>query len=138
MAERTFKLEVITPDRKVLSDDKIASVMLPGIEGYLGVLASHAPLMTALGCGELDFRRPDGTSDVMAICGGFVEVLDNKVTVLSDSAELVSEIDLERAKQAAQRAERRIASHEPDIDMDRAQAALMRAINRIKIAQRHV
>lgn len=137
MAERTFKLEVITPDRKVLSDDKIVSVTLPGVEGYLGVLAGHAPLMTALGCGELDFRRTEGASDAMAICGGFVEVLDNKVTVLSDSAELVSEIDLDRAKQAAQRAEERIAAHEADIDMDRAQAALMRALNRVKIAERH-
>jgi F-type H+-transporting ATPase subunit epsilon len=137
MAERTFKLEVITPDRKVLSDDRIVSVTLPGVEGYIGVLAGHAPLMTVLGCGELDFRRADGTDDAMAICSGFVEVLDNKVTVLSDSAELVSEIDLDRAKQAAQRAEQRIALHESEVNIDRARTALMRAINRIKIAERH-
>jgi F-type H+-transporting ATPase subunit epsilon len=137
MAERTFKLEVITPDRKVLSDDTMVSVTLPGVEGYLGVLANHAALMTALGVGELDIRRADGSTDAMAVCGGFVEVLDNKVTVLSDSAELVSEIDLTRAQEAVRRAEERIAAHAPDIDMDRAQAAMIRAINRIRVAEKH-
>ncbi|MHB9038304.1 MAG: F0F1 ATP synthase subunit epsilon [Armatimonadota bacterium] len=136
MAERTFKFEVITPDRKVLSDDMMVSVTLPGIEGYLGVLANHAPLMTALGVGELDLRRADGTTDAMAVCGGFVEVLDNKVTVLSDSAELVSEIDLERARESVRRAEERIAARAPDIDLERAQAAMMRAINRIRVAEK--
>lgn len=136
MAERTFKLEVITPDRKVFSDDKIVSVTMPGIEGYFGVLANHAALMTALGIGELDLRNADGAQDSMAVSGGFVEVLDNKVTVLSDSAELAADIDLSRAKESAHRAEERITVDGPDIDMDRAQASLARALNRIKVAER--
>ncbi|MCE5314564.1 MAG: F0F1 ATP synthase subunit epsilon [Armatimonadota bacterium] len=136
MAEKTFKLEVITPDRKVLSDDAMVSVSLPGIEGCLGVLANHAPLMTALGCGELDLRKADSSTDAMAVCGGFVEVLDNKVTVLSDSAELVNEIDVARAQESVRRAEDRIAAKDPDIDMDRAQAALARALNRLRVAER--
>ncbi|MCE5199513.1 MAG: F0F1 ATP synthase subunit epsilon [Armatimonadota bacterium] len=138
MAERKFKLEVITPDRKVLSDDSVVSVTLPGIEGYLGVLANHAPLMTALGVGELDFRKADGTADSMAIAGGFVEVYDNTVTVLADSGELREEIDVDRAEAAIHRAEERLASHAVDIDAERARVALLRAINRLKVASRRI
>ena len=134
MADRAFKLEVITPDRMVLSDRHIVSVSVPGIEGYLGILANHAPMMTEMAIGRLDFRRADGTSDVMAISDGFVEIFENQVTVLAESAELAKEIDVERAEQSVQRAEERLSSGESDIDLDRAKIALMRAINRINVA----
>lgn len=136
MPDKTFTLEVITPDRKVFSDDQIVSVTLPGIEGYFGVLANHEPLMTALGIGELDYRRANGSVDAMALTGGFVEVFDNKVTVLADIAEKREEIDLERAEQAVQRAEERITSRTQDVDLDRARISLMRAINRLNVAKR--
>lgn len=135
MAEKTFNLEVITPDRVVLSDDTVVSVVAPGSEGYLGVMANHAPLMTELKVGKLDFRRADGTTGVMAISGGFLEVFENKVSVLAESAELAQEIDVDRAEQAVKRAEERLAAAGPDVDAARAQAALQRAINRLHIAR---
>ena len=138
MADKAFKLEVITSDRVVLSDRAIVSVVLPGSEGYLGVLANHAPLVTELKIGEIDIRRGDGTDDAMAVAGGFVEVLDNSVTVLADSAELRGEIDIERAEQALHRAEERLAARPPELDTERAEIALKRALNRLGVArQRH-
>jgi len=135
MAEKPFKLEVITPDRVVLSDREIVSVVAPGVEGYLGVLANHAPLMTELTVGELDLRRADGASDSMAINDGFMEVHENTVTVLTDTAEMRGEIDIERAESALRRAEERLAAPSADIDTERARVALMRAINRLRVAQ---
>jgi len=136
MADKAFKLEVITPDRVVLSERDVASVVAPGTVGYLGVLANHAPLMTSLSVGHIDIRRVDGSLDEMAVSGGFMEVFENTVTVLAETAELQSEIDLERAEQALHRAQERISSHTPDVDFDRAQAALKRALNRLHVAQR--
>ena len=109
----------------------------PGVEGYLGVMANHAPLMTQLDIGHLDFRRDDGGNDELAIGGGFMEVFDNKVTVLADSAEIAAEIDVERAKSSVTRAEERLAAGVTDIDLDRAKASLMRAMNRLNVAHRH-
>jgi len=136
MAEKTFKLEVVTPDRVVLSDDEIVSVTAPGSEGYLGMLANHAPMMTQLKIGKLDFRRADETSGSMAISGGFLEVFENGVTVLAESAELAEEIDVSRAEQAKTRAEERLASSGSDTDVERAQTALQRAMNRLHVARR--
>lgn len=136
MPEKTFKLEVVTPDRVVLSDDEIVSVTAPGSEGYFGMLANHAPMMTQLKIGEIDYRRADGTSGAMAISGGFLEVFENAVTVLAESAEKAGEIDLDRAEQAKTRAEERISEHSLDIDVERAHLALQRAINRIRVAHR--
>lgn len=136
MAEKTFKLEVVTPDRVVLSDDEIVSVTAPGSEGYFGMLANHAPLMTQLKVGELDYRRADGTSGAMAISGGFLEVFENAVTVLAESAELAEEIDVDRAEEARTRAEERIAAHAEEVDFDRVNMALQRAINRIRVAHK--
>jgi|YNPNPStandDraft_1061719.scaffolds.fasta_scaffold00808_5 F-type H+-transporting ATPase subunit epsilon len=133
---KTFKLEIITPDRVVYASDTVESVTLPGMEGYLGILANHAPLVTGLGIGELDLRCADGSEEMVAISGGFAEVSDNKVTVLADSAELASEIDVERAERSLHRAEERLAAHTPDIDIDRAHAALARAMLRLKLARR--
>lgn len=135
MAERSFRLEVITPDRIVLSDPDVVSVVAPGSEGYLGMLANHAPLMTELKIGKLDLRRRDGTTDEMAIAGGFLEVFENKVSVLAESAELASEIDIERAERSKVRAEDRLATDGPEVDAARAQASLHRAINRLNVAR---
>lgn len=136
MAEKTFKLEVVTPDRVVLSDDEIVSVVAPGSEGYLGVLANHAPMMTQLKIGKLDFRRADDKAGSMAISGGFLEVFENAVTVLAESAELAEEIDVSRAEEAKNRAEERIAAKGDDMDVERAQLSLQRALNRIHVARR--
>lgn len=136
MAEKTFKLEVVTPDRVVLSDDEIVSVTAPGSEGYFGMLANHAPMMTQLKIGKLEYRRADDTSDAMAISGGFLEVFENAVTVLAESAEMARDIDLDRAEQAKTRAEERLSGSTEEVDFERAQIALKRAINRINVAHR--
>lgn len=136
MPEHPFKLEVITPDRVVLSRKDITSVVAPGVEGYLGVLRNHAPLMTELAIGRIDFHCVDGSRDEMAVSGGFMEVIDNTVTILAETAELSGEIDVERAREAARRAEDRLASRAPDVDIARAEAALKRALNRLEVAQR--
>jgi len=120
----------------VLSDSDIVSVTAPGAQGYFGVLASHAPMMTELKLGKLDLRRAHGASDAMAVSGGFLEVFEDKVSVLAESAELAEEIDVERAEQARKRAEERLAQAGPDVDAARAEAALERAINRLRVAGR--
>jgi len=136
MPEKTFKLDVITPDRVVISADDVTSVVAPGVEGYLGVLANHSPLMTALKIGRLNFKRADGSVKEMAISGGFMEVHNNTVTVLAEAAEQAEEIDLERAERAAKRAEERLSTRDKNIDIERAQAALQRALNRLEVARR--
>ena len=133
MPDKTFRLEVITPDRVVYSNDHVVSVVAPGVEGYLGALANRAPLVTELDVGEIDFRKPDGDWDYIAVTGGFMEVFENKATVL---AELYEEIDVARAERARDRAQERLTSHAPEIDIDRAQAALKRALARLQVAQR--
>ena len=135
MPERTFTLEIVTPDRVVLSDDEVVSLVAPGSLGYLGVLAGHAPLITELTIGEITVRRSNGQEVHLASTQGFMEVAENKVTVLVDSAERAEEIDLERAKQARERAEDRLRRAEEGVDHARAEAALKRAINRIRVAE---
>lgn len=137
MPDKPFKLEIITPDRVVFSDDQIVSVTAPGVEGYFGVLANRAPLMTSLDVGELDLRRADGTTDAIAVFGGFVEVHENTVTVLAEKAELSEEIDVERAQRAMERAKERLASHPAEVDLSRVEDSLKRAIMRIRVAGRH-
>lgn len=134
MPEKTFRLEIITPDRIVLSEKGVKSVVVPGVEGYFGVLANHAPLMTELAIGELDYVKSDGTREEIALAGGFMEVRENKVTVLADVAELREEIDVHRAEEDLHRAEELIASHSPDIDLERARIALLKAMNRLRVA----
>ena len=136
MSDKTLKLEIVTPERVVLSLDDVVSVVLPGAEGSFGVLANHAPLMAELEAGELDFRRADGTTDAAAVFGGFVEVLDNKVTVLAPASELGEEIDRERAAQAVERARERLESRSQDIDLDRASIALRKALLRLRVSER--
>lgn len=136
MAEKTFRFELITPDRVALSDDRVVSLVAPGVMGYIGILANHAALATELGIGELDIRRADGSVEAVAVAGGFMEVFENTVTVLADCAELACEIDVERAEEALHRAEERLASHAPEVDIDRAHLALARAMNRLRVARR--
>jgi len=133
MAEKSIKFEVVTPERIVLADD-IESVIVPAALGYLGVLPNHAPLVTALDIGVIKYKK-EGKTKKMAISGGFMEVIDNKVVVLAGTAEPGDKIDLARAEQAKERAKRRLAERSPDLDVARAELALKRALSRIKAAQ---
>jgi F-type H+-transporting ATPase subunit epsilon len=128
-------IEIITPERVIFREEGVESVTLPGIEGELTVLPSHAPLMTALQPGALRFRKAGEETDV-AVSGGFLEVRNNKVTVLATTAERADEIDAERAAEARKRAEERLGNRETEVDVTRALAALERATARIKVIER--
>lgn len=135
MAPESLELVIVTPERQLLRE-KTVEVQLPGENGYLGVLPGHAPLITELGIGELSYHDASGKeSQHIAIIRGFAEVLPDRVTVLAETAELAEEIDLERAKQALERAQKRIASNDSNIDWDRATAALQRALIRVKVGE---
>lgn len=127
----TFHLSVITPTRTLL-DEEVTSIIVPGSEGYLGVLAHHAPLIAALAPGRLTVKTDDGPTRVYAISGGFLEVSQNKAILLADAMETLDEIDVERAKKAAERARKRIDEGAKLWDVPRASEALNRALNRIR------
>jgi F-type H+-transporting ATPase subunit epsilon len=131
----TIKLEVVTAEKSVLSED-VDVVVAPGSEGELAVLPHHAPLMTALSPGELRARK-GGEEIVLCIGGGFMEVRPDRVIVLADAAERAEEIDLERAEEAKRRAEKALAEpHKTEADTLEAQAAIVRALARLKVAER--
>lgn len=133
---RSFRVELVARDR-VLFTDECVSLVAPGVEGYLGVLGGHAPLITELQVGRLRIRRPDGEVRDFAVSGGFLEVTPEQTTVLVDSAESAPQIDVDRARTALARAVERMerVREEPGIDTSRAQAARQRAMNRLKIAE---
>ncbi|MBW2060785.1 MAG: F0F1 ATP synthase subunit epsilon [Deltaproteobacteria bacterium] len=135
MAEQ-IKLEVVTPDSMVLSED-VDIVVATATEGEFGVLPGHIPFLTTLQPGELRYRQ--GTSMYyMAISEGFAEVSWNKVTILAETAEHGREIDLERAMKARERAQKRLeqARQDEKVDYARSEAALRRALMRIKVAEK--
>ncbi|MBU1699661.1 MAG: ATP synthase F1 subunit epsilon [Candidatus Eisenbacteria bacterium] len=131
MAE-TFHLSVQTPERTVF-DDAVVSLVAPGGAGYLGVLAHHAPLITDLVPGKLSLRDTSGSERVFAISGGFMEVSRNHATILADTLESPEEVDLERAKEARDRAIERLKDTSGRWDEERARLALLRALNRMRI-----
>jgi F-type H+-transporting ATPase subunit epsilon len=130
----TLRLEVVSPDGRVFTDD-VDSVVVPGIEGELGILPHHTPLVTALGTGELRIRQA-GTVQFMLISGGFVEVRPEKVVVMAFVAEHSDEIDAATAAEARKAAEADLeAVHDP-VDLARVRAALQTALMRERIATR--
>jgi F-type H+-transporting ATPase subunit epsilon len=129
--EKELLLEVVTPDKLVLSE-RIDYVGLPGIEGEFGVLPRHIPFLSALGIGSLMYKL-DGRAHYVFVSGGFAEVFGNKVTVLAEVAELPEEIDVGRAKRAQDRALKRLEGERRErLDHARAKASLQRAIMRMK------
>ena len=130
----TFKLEIVTPEKKVV-DTAAEEVQIPGKNGYLGVLPGHAPLITELAVGEISYCE-NSQEQRLAVAWGFAEVLPDKVTILAESAERPSEIDVERARKAKERAEQRLTSGDTEVDVDRALDALHRAESRLDVAQR--
>ncbi|GAB6144359.1 F0F1 ATP synthase subunit epsilon [Desulfocicer niacini] len=132
MAENIF-LEVVTPQKAVVSEEA-QIVVAPGSEGEFGVLRGHTTFLTSLKVGTLRYKDASGKERYLFVNGGFAEVLPNKVTLLAESAERRREIDVDRARQAKDRAEKRIAGKTDDIDLIRAEAALRRALHRLDIA----
>ncbi len=130
----TMLFEMVTVE-KLLFSDQVESIVAPGEAGELGILPHHAPLLSILRAGELRVTQ-DGQEQAIVITGGFLEVLDNKVTVLADAAERADDIQLERAEEAVRRAEERIASRDADLDLERALGSLRRAQVRVTVARR--
>lgn len=127
-------LNVVTPEHELVHAE-VDSVEIPAKKGYIGVLPGHAPLLTELGLGELRFKK-DGRTSWLAIIDGYAEVLPNRVIVLAEVGERAEEIDIERAKAAAERARKRLGhASESDIDWERASLALARATLRVQVAE---
>ncbi|HTB93968.1 MAG TPA: F0F1 ATP synthase subunit epsilon [Candidatus Sulfotelmatobacter sp.] len=137
MLPESIQLIVVTPERQLLRES-VVEVTVPGLDGQLGILPGHAPLMTELGIGELAYRTSTSSQPiVLAVISGFAEVLPDRVTVLAETAERAEEIDLARAEEAKARAEKRLAAGDTNIDWDRANIALQRSIIRIQIARKY-
>ena len=131
----TFSLEIVTPDKLLIREDAVAEAQVPGSQGSFGILPGHTPLLATLKIGEMWFRKGQERT-YLAIAGGFVEVLPDRVTVLAQIAERAHDIDVGRAEAAKQRAEERLARPSADIDLERARAALFKSLIRIQVASK--
>ena len=127
-----IRLDIVSVERLVYSDE-VDVVIAPGIEGELGILPHHTPLMTTLQPGELRVRR-GGEEFSLAVSGGFLEVRPDRITILADTAERADEIDMERAEEAKRRAEEQLSRLPAEVDSARAEAALRRSLVRLKVA----
>ena len=130
----TFQLEIVTPEKKVV-ETPAEEIQIPGRNGYLGIMPGHAPLITELAVGEITFHA-NGHDERLAVAWGFAEVLPDKVTILAETAEMAEEIDIERARAAKERAEKRLRSPDPEMDLNRVTVALERALIRLQVASR--
>ena len=128
-------LEIITAERQVFSDE-VDMVIAPGFDGQLGILPRHAPLMTMLTPGELMVRKSGEDDMHVAVSGGFMDVLGNRVSILADACERSDEIDEERAEQAIQRAQERLANRGSELELERALTSLKRAQVRVNLVRR--
>jgi len=129
-----FQLAIVTPE-KVVFDGEVVSLMVPGMEGYLGILSNHAPLITALQPGRIEFQDDQDKIQIFSVSGGFVEVSGNKATLLADTAEHCQEIDIDRAQTALERALKALQDKDKagDISGPEVREAVKRASNRVRI-----
>ena len=129
-----LRVDIVTAERVVLSEEDVDRLIVPGIEGELGVLPLHAPLLTMIKPGVLRVVKGEEET-TMAITGGFIEVRENRITILADAAERGEDIDVARVEEARRRAEERLASREATVDMAKAEMALKRALVRLKATE---
>ena len=129
-----MRLEIITAEREVYADD-VDMLVAPGLEGQLGILPHHAPLMTMLQPGELMIRK-DGEESYLAVTGGFLEVMGNKVTILADACEHSGEIDEERAQAAVEKAREELGQADANQQLALAAVSMRRAQVRLNVARR--
>jgi len=130
-----LQVEVVTGERVVFEANDVDMVVAPGSDGTLGILPSHAPLITTLTAGELRIKK-EGAEQSLVVFGGFMEVTPDKVVVLADSAERAEEIDLARAEEARRRAETDISNRRSEVDLAQAEASLRRAAVLLRVGQR--
>ncbi len=137
MADK-LKLEIVSPDKLVLSEE-VDEVVVPGIQGQFGILPGHTSFLAALDVGELTYKKEKNTGNIF-VNAGYAEVSADKVTILADSSELASDIDVARAEESRQRAEDRLVRAptgiEPTNDLARAEVALKKSLVRLQIAKR--
>jgi len=134
MFDKPFDVKIVSP-RGVVYSDTALSVSAPGVQGSFQVLYNHAPLLSALEVGQVKVMTKAGEDVLFATSGGVLEVRDNTVVLLVESAERSSEIDVGRARDARERAEKRLTERDPEIDLERAKFALRRALNRLRISE---
>ncbi len=135
MAQPTkLQLQIVSADRSLLNET-VDEVVIPGADGYFGVLPGHTPLLGLLGAGELWYRQGQ-EKHYVAMAFGFAEVQPDRVTILAEIAERSEEIDLARAEQAKKRAEERLQRATVDMDAERARIALLKALIRVQVAER--
>jgi F-type H+-transporting ATPase subunit epsilon len=130
----TLQLQIVTPDKRLV-DEAVDQVQMPGLNGYLGILPGHAPLLTELGPGEISYTQA-GTTQYLAIAWGFAEVLPDKLTILADAAERPEDIDVKRAQEAKARAEEALKKADSETDYDQILLAQRRAEVRLEVAAR--
>jgi F-type H+-transporting ATPase subunit epsilon len=129
-----IRLEVVTPQKEVVKEEA-QIVVAPGMLGEFGVLIGHTPFMTSLNVGTIRYTDAQGQEHNVFVSGGFAEALPDKVTVLAESAEKSQDIDIDRARAAMERAQKRLEDKAADIDYLRAEMALKRALHRIQLAE---
>ncbi len=129
-----FSLSVVAPDRKVVETD-VVSVVAPGTEGYLGVLAGHIPMIVALKPGLLEYKDTNSQDNFVAIDGGFMEIGSNQVIVLAEGAQLATEINIKQAEDELDEARKALRGESSTMSSEEASLAMERALNRIKAAR---
>ena len=132
----TIKLEVVSPDKMVYSED-ISMLIVRSTDGDLGIMPKHAPLVAGLVPQAMRIKK-EGTEELIAVAGGFVEVQPEKITVLASAAETKDDIDAARAQKSYERAQKRISSKAADVDMARAEASLKRAMARLQVSGKNI
>ena len=136
MIMNELTLDIVTPSKSVFKGE-IKSITVPGTKGSFQVLKNHAPIVSTFEIGMIKVELPDSKNNYYATAGGTIEVLDNEIIVLADSIESVSDIDVERAEKAKQRAKERLANKTSETNVLRARAALARAINRLNVREKY-
>ena len=129
---KTVQVNIVTPDGPVY-DSEVTMVVAKTVTGEMGVLAGHIPMVAPLAIGAVKLKKADGSQEIVAVNGGFIEVRPDKISILAPAAEIADSIDVARAKQALARAEGRLQAKSDDIDFKRAELALKRALNRINV-----
>ena len=131
---KDFSLSVVAPDRSVV-EDRAQNVVAPGLEGYFGVMAGHEPLIAAIRTGVLEYSDTTGNRHFVAVGGGFAEVTPERVTILADTAERATDIDISEAEKTLEEARRALRGETSNLSREEATIELDRAVNRIKVAR---
>ena len=132
MAAKYFNIEIVTPSGMVVSGE-YERFFAPSIDGYFEILANHTPFMAALKIGKIKLTKGNEIK-WLTVSSGFAEIINNRVTILAETAEISNKVDLERANAAKERAEKRLARRDPDINIERARISLQKALNRLNVA----